>query len=57
MERAEQEVLGGVLHHQAQGSGTGLGLEILHRIVAQKIDAMIEVKSEPGNTRFNVRLP
>jgi signal transduction histidine kinase len=40
-----------------QGSGTGLGLEIVHRIVTQKFKGAIEVQSEPGNTRFLVRLP
>jgi signal transduction histidine kinase len=40
-----------------QGSGTGLGLEIVHRIVTQKFGGTIEVKSKPGDTRFIVRLP
>jgi signal transduction histidine kinase len=40
-----------------QGSGTGLGLEIVHRIVTQKFGGAIEVQSEPGSTRFIVRLP
>jgi signal transduction histidine kinase len=40
-----------------QGSGTGLGLEIVHRIVTQKFGGTIDVKSEPGNTQFVVRLP
>jgi signal transduction histidine kinase len=40
-----------------QGSGTGLGLEIVNRIVTQKFGGTIEVTSEPGNTRFIVRLP
>ena len=40
-----------------QGSGTGLGLEIVHRIVTQKFGGKIDVQSEPGNTRFIVRLP
>jgi signal transduction histidine kinase len=40
-----------------QGSGTGLGLEIVHRIVTQKFGGTIEVQSEPGRTRFIVRLP
>jgi signal transduction histidine kinase len=40
-----------------QGSGTGLGLEIVHRIVTQKFGGKIDVESEPGNTRFIVRLP
>jgi signal transduction histidine kinase len=40
-----------------QGAGTGLGLEIVHRIVTQKFGGTIDVESEPGNTRFHVRLP
>lgn len=40
-----------------QGSGTGLGLEIVHRIVTQKYGGKIDVESEPGRTRFIVRLP
>ena len=39
------------------GSGTGLGLEIVHRIVTQKFDGRIDVESKPGDTRFIVRLP
>jgi len=39
------------------GSGTGLGLEIVHRIVTQKFGGTIDVESEPGKTRFIVRLP
>ena len=40
-----------------QGSGTGLGLEIVHRIVTQKFGGTIDVQSEPGKTKFIVRLP
>ena len=40
-----------------QGHGTGLGLEIVHRIVTQKFAGSIEVQLTPGNTRFIVRLP
>ena len=40
-----------------QGSGTGLGLEIAHRIVTQRFGGKIDVESTPGNTRFIVRLP
>ncbi|HUX28560.1 MAG TPA: HAMP domain-containing sensor histidine kinase, partial [Terracidiphilus sp.] len=40
-----------------QGSGTGLGLEIVHRIVTQKFGGNINVESEPGKTQFIVRLP
>jgi len=39
------------------GSGTGLGLEIVHRIVTQKFGGKIDVESKPGDTRFIVRLP
>jgi signal transduction histidine kinase len=40
-----------------QGSGTGLGLEIVNRIVSQKFAGTIKVDSEPGKTSFIVRLP
>jgi signal transduction histidine kinase len=40
-----------------QGSGTGLGLEIVHRIVTQKLGGTIDVQSKPGETRFVVKLP
>ena len=40
-----------------QGSGTGLGLEIVHRIVSQKFAGSIKADSEPGRTTFIVRLP
>jgi len=40
-----------------QGSGTGLGLEIVYRIVTQKFGGTIDVESKPGMTRFIVRLP
>ncbi|HEV2134074.1 MAG TPA: ATP-binding protein [Terracidiphilus sp.] len=42
---------------KTQGSGTGLGLEIVHRIVTQKFGGSIDVESEPGRTVFTVRLP
>jgi len=40
-----------------QGAGTGLGLDIVHRIVTEKFGGKIEVESKPGQTRFVVRLP
>jgi len=40
-----------------QGQGTGLGLEIVSRIITQKFSGKIEVQSNPGDTRFIVRLP
>jgi len=40
-----------------EGSGTGLGLDIVNRIVTQKFAGKIDVESKPGDTRFIVRLP
>jgi signal transduction histidine kinase len=39
------------------GEGTGLGLDISWRIVVNKHHGQLEVHSEPGDTRFQVRLP
>jgi signal transduction histidine kinase len=39
------------------GQGTGLGLDISWRIVVNRHGGDLRVKSEPGNTRFQVRLP
>ncbi|WP_278261719.1 ATP-binding protein [Nocardia sp. AG03] len=39
------------------GDGTGLGLDISFRIVVNKHHGDIRVESEPGDTRFIVRLP
>jgi len=39
------------------GSGTGLGLIISNRIVAERHGGEIEFESKPGETRFKVRLP
>ena len=42
---------------KAPGSGTGLGLNISHNIVVQKHQGRMDVTSEPGKTRFEVRIP
>jgi signal transduction histidine kinase len=38
------------------GEGTGLGLDVVHRIV-QKMRGLVTVKSAPGDTHFQVRIP
>ena len=42
---------------KAPGKGTGLGLSISHTIIVQKHQGRIDVYSQPGQTRFEVRLP
>jgi signal transduction histidine kinase len=39
------------------GQGTGLGLSICHHIVVEKHRGRIDVASQSGKTRFEVRLP
>jgi len=39
------------------GEGTGLGLEIAHRIITQQHAGAINITSEPGDTTFEVCLP
>ena len=38
------------------GEGSGLGLDVVHRIV-KKMRGLVTVKSVPGDTRFQVRIP
>jgi signal transduction histidine kinase len=42
---------------KTQGQGTGLGLEIVYRMVTQELGGTVEVESAPGRTRFVIRLP
>jgi signal transduction histidine kinase len=39
------------------GAGTGLGLDVVYRIVVNRHHGDIRVESVPGDTRFQVRLP
>jgi signal transduction histidine kinase len=39
------------------GKGTGLGLDVCYRIVVGRHGGDLRVVSEPGDTRFQVRLP
>ncbi|MBD0324762.1 MAG: histidine kinase, partial [Aldersonia sp.] len=39
------------------GEGTGLGLDTSYRIVAKQHGGDIRVRSQPGDTRFEVLLP
>ena len=39
------------------GKGTGLGLDVSYRVIVSRHHGDIQVVSEPGNTRFQVRLP
>ena len=42
---------------KAVGKGTGLGLDIVYRIVRARHGGSVQVTSVPGDTRFEVRLP
>jgi signal transduction histidine kinase len=39
------------------GRGTGLGLDVTYRVIVNRHRGDISVTSEPGDTRFRVRLP
>ena len=39
------------------GAGTGLGLDLSYRVITQRHGGDLRVVSEPGDTRFQVRLP
>ncbi|MBC7968972.1 MAG: cyclic nucleotide-binding domain-containing protein [Verrucomicrobia bacterium] len=39
------------------GKGTGLGLDIVRRIVENRHQGTIALESQPGETRFSIRLP
>jgi signal transduction histidine kinase len=39
------------------GEGTGLGLDISYRVIVQRHGGDLRVRSHPGDTCFQVRLP
>jgi signal transduction histidine kinase len=39
------------------GSGTGLGLHLVYNIVVERHHGQIQVRSQPGETCFEIRLP
>jgi signal transduction histidine kinase len=39
------------------GKGTGLGLDVSYRVIVSRHHGDIAVESQPGDTRFQVRLP
>jgi signal transduction histidine kinase len=41
---------------KAVGAGTGLGLDIVRRLV-QRHNGQIDLDSQPGRTEFRIRLP
>lgn len=56
-EGIQQKIFEPFFTTKAVGEGTGLGLDISYRIVVRRHHGDLSVKSEPGNTRFQVRLP
>ncbi len=39
------------------GQGTGLGLDVSWRVVVNRHHGDLQLQSQPGDTRFQVRLP
>ena len=56
-EEIEERIFEPFFTTKSVGAGTGLGLEISRRIVSGQHKGDIRVTSEPGDTRFAVRLP
>lgn len=54
---AKQQIFDAFYTTKPPGQGTGLGLQITHRIVVLDHRGALDVESEPGRTVFRVRLP
>jgi signal transduction histidine kinase len=56
-EEMQQKIFEPFFTTKRVGEGTGLGLDISYRVIAQRHGGDLRVKSRPGDTRFQVRLP
>ncbi len=56
-EEAQRRVFDPFFTTKAVGSGTGLGLDTTLRIVRDRHDGDVQLRSRPGETAFTVRLP
>jgi signal transduction histidine kinase len=56
-EEMQQKIFEPFFTTKPVGEGTGLGLDISYRVIAQRHGGDLRVKSRPGDTRFQVRLP
>ena len=55
-EQIRQQIFDPFFTTKAVGKGTGLGLDIVRRLLDRN-DGLIEIDSEPGRTEFRVVLP
>jgi signal transduction histidine kinase len=55
-EQIRQQIFDPFFTTKAVGKGTGLGLDIVRRLISHN-DAAIDVESAPGRTEFRVSLP
>jgi signal transduction histidine kinase len=56
-EEMQQKIFEPFFTTKPVGEGTGLGLDISYRVITQRHGGDLRVKSRPGDTRFQVRLP
>jgi signal transduction histidine kinase len=56
-EEMQQKIFEPFFTTKPVGQGTGLGLDISYRVITQRHGGDLRVKSRPGDTRFQVRLP
>jgi signal transduction histidine kinase len=56
-EEMQQKIFEPFFTTKPVGEGTGLGLDISYRVIAQRHGGDLRVKSRPGDTCFQVRLP